>query len=172
EINENLCNLNIEQVPSPLTSYSSPLPQIPSPPLPVSLPSPVSPPSQPANPTYPLGYRAAMICCCTIYLHLSISIRDTTSGTPPLLPIPLPTPSPPLLLPSTVCRVGVYEVMLPPWKRFYIALGLRFEVGESSTAPTARPTGGFGVDYRFVGTLDDEIRRDPEKEVGYGIADT
>ncbi|GKC71790.1 putative reverse transcriptase domain-containing protein [Tanacetum coccineum] len=76
------------------------------------------------------------------------------SGTPPLLPIPLPTPLPPLLLPSTVCRAGVSEV------------------GESSSAPTARPTGGFRADYGFVGTLDDEIRRDPKREVGYGITDT
>ncbi|GKD50604.1 hypothetical protein Tco_1279580, partial [Tanacetum coccineum] len=46
--------------PSPLTLLSSPLPQIPSPPLPVSSPLPVSLPP-PASPTYPLGYRAAMI---------------------------------------------------------------------------------------------------------------
>ncbi|GKC04779.1 hypothetical protein Tco_0996389, partial [Tanacetum coccineum] len=60
--------------PSPLSPWSSPLPQIPSPPLPlilspllVSLPLPVSPPLPlaplplPVSPTYPLGYRAAMI---------------------------------------------------------------------------------------------------------------
>ncbi|GJV42959.1 hypothetical protein Tco_1427495 [Tanacetum coccineum] len=46
------------------------------------------------------------------------------------------------------------------------------EVGESSSAPTARPTGGFRADYGFVATLDREIRRDPEREVGYGITDT
>nr|GFD25796.1 hypothetical protein [Tanacetum cinerariifolium] len=34
---------------------------------------------------------------------------------------------------------------------------LRFEVGESLSAPTARPTGGFRADYGLVGTLDDEI---------------
>ncbi|GJV77991.1 hypothetical protein Tco_1509575 [Tanacetum coccineum] len=48
-------------LPSPLSPWSSPLPQIPSPPLPPIL-SPLhlsSPP--PASPTYPLGYRAAMI---------------------------------------------------------------------------------------------------------------
>ncbi|GJV67525.1 hypothetical protein Tco_1483034 [Tanacetum coccineum] len=94
------------------------------------------------------------------------------SRTPPLLPIPLPTPSPPLLLPFTVCRVDVSEVKLPPQKRLCIALGLRYEVGESSSDPTARPTGGFRADYGFVATLDDEIRRDPERYVGYGITDT
>ncbi|GJW57540.1 hypothetical protein Tco_0104271 [Tanacetum coccineum] len=45
----------------------------------------------------------------------------------------------------------------------------RYEVGECSSAPTARPTGGFRADYGFVGTLDAEIRRDPDKEIGYRI---
>ncbi|GKB86177.1 hypothetical protein Tco_0958449 [Tanacetum coccineum] len=47
--------------PSPLFPWSSPLPQIPTPPLPVSSSVPVSPLPLPASPTYPLGYRAAMI---------------------------------------------------------------------------------------------------------------
>ncbi|GJT26378.1 hypothetical protein Tco_0906653 [Tanacetum coccineum] len=47
--------------PSPLTPLSSPLPQIPSPPLLVSPPLPVSFPPPPASPTYPLGFIAAMI---------------------------------------------------------------------------------------------------------------
>ncbi|GJX02162.1 hypothetical protein Tco_0186075 [Tanacetum coccineum] len=93
-------------------------------------------------------------------------------GTPQLLPIPLPTPSPPFLLPFTDCRAGVSEVTLPPQKRLCIALGPRFEVGESSSTPTAKPTGGFRADYGFVGTLDDEIRQDPKREVGYGITNT
>ncbi|GJQ88974.1 hypothetical protein Tco_0000113 [Tanacetum coccineum] len=46
---------------SPLPPWSSPLPQIPSPPLPISSLVPVSPPPLPASPTYPLGYKAAMI---------------------------------------------------------------------------------------------------------------
>ncbi|GKE77321.1 hypothetical protein Tco_1543441, partial [Tanacetum coccineum] len=93
-------------------------------------------------------------------------------STPPLLPIPLSTPSPPLLLPSTDRRVDRPEVCLPPQKRLCIALGPRYEVVESSSAPTAGPTGGFRADYGFVATLDDEIRRDPERDVGYGITDT
>ncbi|GJU39886.1 hypothetical protein Tco_1192843 [Tanacetum coccineum] len=102
--------------PSPLSLWSSPLPQIPSLPLPVSSPVPVSPPPLPASPTYPLGYRAAMI------------------------------------------RAGVSEVTLSPQKRLCIALGPRYEVGESLSAPIAKSTGGFRADYGFVGTLDDEIR--------------
>ncbi|GJS00438.1 hypothetical protein Tco_0316946 [Tanacetum coccineum] len=156
--------------PSPPSPWSSPLPQIPS-------------PSPPASPTYPLGYRAAMIrlrveALSTSYsplLHIILSYTraDTPpSGTPPLLPIPLPTSSPPLHLLSTNRRADRPEVTLPPQKRLGIALGLRYEVGESSSAPTARPPGGFRADYGFVATMDREIMRDLERDVGYGITDT
>ncbi|GJY29362.1 putative reverse transcriptase domain-containing protein [Tanacetum coccineum] len=108
-----------------------------------------------------------------VHLHLGTSRSgDSPSGTPPLLPIPFPTPSPPLLLPSTDCRAGVSKVILPPRKRLCITLGSRFKVGESSSTPTARPTGEFRRDYGFVATLYDEIRRDLERDVGYGISDT
>ncbi|GKA99388.1 hypothetical protein Tco_0827325 [Tanacetum coccineum] len=163
--------------------------RIPSPPLPVLPPLPVSPPPLPASPTYPLGFRAAMIrqraespstshslplpppiilshtrasmamiraaALSTYILAPRLGIlpsKTPLSGTPPLLPIPLPTPSPPLILPLTNRP--------------------RYEVGKSSSAPTARPTGGFRADYGFVATLDDEITRNPERYVGYGITDT
>ncbi|GJY82492.1 reverse transcriptase domain-containing protein [Tanacetum coccineum] len=85
--------------------------KIPSPPLPPIL-SPLhvsSPP--PASPTYPLGYRAAMIrlraeALSTSHLpppHIILShtrVDTPPLGTPPLLPIPLHTSSPSLLLPS------------------------------------------------------------------------
>ncbi|GJU59106.1 hypothetical protein Tco_1236872 [Tanacetum coccineum] len=168
-------------LPLPLSPWSSPLPQIPSPPLlvspplQVSLPLPVSPPPLPASPTYPLRFRAAMIRqraespstshslplpppIILSHTRASVSmIRDAApstyilvsrsetppSGTPPLLPIPLPTPSPPLLLPSTDRRADMLEVCLPPRKRLCIALGPRYE-----------------------------IRCDPERYVGYGITNT
>nr|GFB53890.1 hypothetical protein [Tanacetum cinerariifolium] len=63
------------------------------------------------------------------------------------------------------------EVTLPPRKRLDIALGPRYEVGESSSA-AARPAGGFRADYGFVAAVDREIMRDPEREVGYGITDS
>nr|GEX30312.1 hypothetical protein [Tanacetum cinerariifolium] len=69
-------------------------------------------------------------------------------------------------------RADVLEVTLPPRKRLCIALGPRYEVGESSSSIAARPTRGFRADYGFVATLNDEIRRDPKREVGYGITDT
>nr|GEZ72314.1 hypothetical protein [Tanacetum cinerariifolium] len=117
-------------IPSPLSPWSSPLPQIPSLPLPVSPSLPVSPPLPvsslplPTSPTYPLGYRAAMVWLraeTPSTSHLLSSITPP-SGTPPLLPIPLTTSSPPLLLPSTSHRTDVPKVTLPPRKRLCIAL--------------------------------------------------
>ncbi|GJZ27528.1 hypothetical protein Tco_0571781 [Tanacetum coccineum] len=83
-----------------------------------------------------------------------------------LLAIPTPPPSPLSPLPSPLPHIlsPLPQILSPP--------SPRYEVGESSSTPTARPTGGFRADYGFVGTLDDEIRRDPERYVGYGIADT
>ncbi|GJS07936.1 putative reverse transcriptase domain-containing protein [Tanacetum coccineum] len=49
---------------------------------------------------------------------------------------------------------------------------LGYEVGESSAAAAARPAGGLRADYGFVATIDREIRRDPERYVGYGITDS
>ncbi|GJT96246.1 hypothetical protein Tco_1091764 [Tanacetum coccineum] len=181
--------------PSPLSPWSYLLPQIPSPPLPMILsPLPLSPPlpissqSLPASPIYPLGYRAAMIrlkaeASSTSHsppphIILSHTRADTPpsgtspSGTPPLLLIPLPTSSPPLHLLSTDCRADRPEVTLPPRKRLGIALSPRYEVGESSSAPTDRPPGGFRADYGVVATINREIIRDLERDVSYGIIDT
>ncbi|GJV53937.1 hypothetical protein Tco_1449678 [Tanacetum coccineum] len=171
------------QPPSPLSLWSSPLPQIPYPLLPPILsPLPVlSPP--PASPTYPLGYRAAMIrlraeAPSTSHSpppHIILShIRADTppSGTPPLLPIPPPTSSPPLHLFSTNRRADRPEVTLPPRKRLSIALGPRYKVGESSSAPTTRPPVGFRADYGFVATMDREIMWDLERDVSYRITNT
>ncbi|GJX42721.1 hypothetical protein Tco_0257711 [Tanacetum coccineum] len=171
---------------SPLSPWSSPLPQIPSPPLPVSSPVPVLSPSPPASPIRPLGYRAAMIRAEAPstshsplpHIILSHTRADTPpsgtlpSGTPPLLPIPLPTSSPPLHLPSADHGADMPEVCLPPQKRLCIALGPRYEVGESLSDASGRPTRGFKANYGFVATMNREIRRDLERDIGYGITDT
>ncbi|GJZ35928.1 hypothetical protein Tco_0581745 [Tanacetum coccineum] len=172
---------------SPLSPWSLPLPQIPSPPLP-SIPSlslPVSPPltvsspvlvlspSPPASLIRSLGYRAAMI-----------RLRAEAASTSYSLPLPPPfilshtrpaAPSsgtPPLHLLSTDRSEDKSVVTLPPRKRLGIALGPAYEVGESSSAAVARPVGGLRADYGFVATMDREIRRDPERDVGYGITDS
>ncbi|GJS45871.1 hypothetical protein Tco_0595992 [Tanacetum coccineum] len=85
---------------------------------------------------------------------------------PPLPPLP-----PSLYIPPHVeRRDDVLEPEQPPRKRSCLfALGSRYEVGESSTT---RPTGGRGIDYGFVSTLDAEERQRGRREVGYGIRDT
>ncbi|GJV44917.1 hypothetical protein Tco_1429453 [Tanacetum coccineum] len=159
--------LAISTPPSSLLSpWSSPLPQIPSPPLPpIPSPSlPLSPPSHvlslapPPIPICSLGYRATMIrlrakAASTSHslplpppFILSPTRSDApSSGIPPPLPISVPTSSPPFLLPSASRREDRLEVTLPPRKR---------------------------ADYGFVATMDREIRRDPQREVRYGIIES
>ncbi|GJS92831.1 hypothetical protein Tco_1243584 [Tanacetum coccineum] len=74
---------------------------------------------------------------------------------PPLPPLPLSLHLPPPVPTSS----------LPP-----LPASLYIRWGESSTA-TPRPTGGHGIDYGFIGTLDAETRHQRAEEVGYGIRD-
>nr|GFD00065.1 hypothetical protein [Tanacetum cinerariifolium] len=46
-----------------------------------------------------------------------------------------------------------------------------YEAGESSAAAAARPIKGRRTDYRFVGSVEVEIRRRIVKDIGYGIRD-
>ncbi|GKF25681.1 hypothetical protein Tco_0081575 [Tanacetum coccineum] len=99
------------------------------------------------------------------HIILSHTRADTPpSGTPPLLPIPLPTSSPSLLLPSADHGADRPKVCLPPRKRLCFAFGPRYKVRESSSASTARPPGGFRADYGFVATMNREIMQDLERE--------
>ncbi|GKA48412.1 hypothetical protein Tco_0741370, partial [Tanacetum coccineum] len=159
-----------DEPPTPLWSDieipSPPLPPILSP-LPVSPPLPVSSPP-PASPICLLGYQAAMIrlraeapsTSHSLLPHIILSHTRTDtppSGTPPsgtllLLPIPLPTSSPSLHLLSTDRRADRPEVTLPPRNK--------------------RIEHPLWADYGFVATMDMEIMRDLERDVGYGITDT
>nr|GEW75756.1 hypothetical protein [Tanacetum cinerariifolium] len=138
---------------SPLSPWSSPPPQIPFPPLPpiLSPPSPILAPAPPPSPIRSLGYRASMI-----------RLRDEAASTSP----------PSSQLPFASRMEDRPEVTLPPRKRLDIALGPRYEVGESSFATAARPAGGFRADYGFVATVDREIMHDPKREVGYRITNS
>ncbi|GKE30674.1 hypothetical protein Tco_1446058, partial [Tanacetum coccineum] len=95
--------------PSPLTPLSSPLPHIPSPPLPASPPASVLHASPPDSPIRPLGNRAAMI-----------RLRAETPSTSH--PLPLPTSSPPLQLLSSDHRTDRPEITLPSQKRLGVDL--------------------------------------------------
>ncbi|GJT32147.1 hypothetical protein Tco_0922566 [Tanacetum coccineum] len=113
-----------------------------------------------------------------------IRLRAEAASTSHSLPLPPPiilshtrpdassSGTPTLHLLSADRRADRPEVTLPPRKRLGIALSPRYKVGESSSATTARPTGGLRADYGFVATIDREIMRDLKKDVSYGIADT
>nr|GEU42529.1 hypothetical protein [Tanacetum cinerariifolium] len=132
--------------------------------MPTSTPSPLTSLSPPST-----GERMAR--CTTSSAHSS--------------PSPIPSP----LLPSSGCLTQIQTLKiasthalidavtvalpsppLPP--PLYIPPPVnrpRYEVEESSTA---RPTGGRGIDYGFVSTLDAKARRQGIREVGYRIRDT
>ncbi|GJX41676.1 hypothetical protein Tco_0256666 [Tanacetum coccineum] len=84
---------------------------------------------------------------------------------PPLIPTSLPLPLsllPPLpaslFIPPVDRREDTPEAVLSPHKRLCLtAPALRYEMGESLTA-APRPTGGHRADYRFIGTMDAEVR--------------
>ncbi|GKE69011.1 hypothetical protein Tco_1527083, partial [Tanacetum coccineum] len=140
-------------VPTPVWSNA----EIPSPPLPLILsPLPVSPPL-PQIPSPPLPVSSPV---------------PVLSPSPPASPIHAPSSrTPPLHLLSTDRREDKPEVTLPPRKRLGIALGPRYEIGESSST-ASRLAGGLRADYGFVATIDREIRHDLERDVGYGITDS
>ncbi|GJZ32197.1 putative reverse transcriptase domain-containing protein [Tanacetum coccineum] len=172
---------------SPLSPWSSSPPQIPfplpppipSPPLPLSPPSPVLS-APPPSPIRSLGYRAATIrmraeaaaTSHSLPLPPPFILSPTRLDAPPPMPTSAPTSLPLLLLPSASRREDRPEVNLLPQERLGIALGPRYEVGESSVAAAARPARGLRADYGFVATIDREIRRDPKRYVGYGITDS
>ncbi|GKE05556.1 hypothetical protein Tco_1397574 [Tanacetum coccineum] len=98
---------------------------------------------------------------------------------PPPVPTSLPLPSSPLpplpvslfIPPPVDRREDILEAELPPRKRLCsTAPASRYEVRESSTA-APRPTRGHKADYKFIGTMDAEIRRQRAEEVSYGIRD-
>ncbi|GKF22018.1 hypothetical protein Tco_0074340, partial [Tanacetum coccineum] len=133
--------------PSPLSPWSSSPPQIP---FPLSPPSPVLT-APPPSPIRSLGYRAATIrmraeaaaTSHSLPLPPPFILSPTRPDAPPPMPTSAPTSFPPLLLPSASHREDRPEVNLPPRMGLGIALGPRYEVGESSAAAAARPAGGL-----------------------------
>ncbi|GKE33061.1 hypothetical protein Tco_1452383, partial [Tanacetum coccineum] len=83
---------------------------------------------------------------------------------------PSPPLPPPLYIPPPVDRRDdIPESKQLSRKRLCLStLGSRYEIREISTA---RPTGGRGIDYGFVNTVDAEARRQGVRDVGYGIRD-
>ncbi|GKA80187.1 hypothetical protein Tco_0786783 [Tanacetum coccineum] len=126
-----------------------------SPSLPLPPPSPVLSPAPPPSPIRSLGYQAAMI-----------RMRAEAASTSHSLPLPPPF----ILSPTRSNAPSIRDTTPCPIARLGIALGPSYEVGESSS-PAARLGRGLRADYMFVATMDREIRRDPKREIGYGITD-
>ncbi|GKD36921.1 hypothetical protein Tco_1257128 [Tanacetum coccineum] len=137
--------------PSPLSPWSSLLPQIPSPPLYVSSPPLPLPPPTLDSPTYveaPLGYRAAEIRLRALSPSTHHPLHPLSPHLPPPVPTSLPLPSSPLpsslfIPPPVDRREDIPEAELPPYERLCL------------TTPTSR----------------NKIRRQRAEEVGYGIRD-
>ncbi|GKB45948.1 retrovirus-related pol polyprotein from transposon TNT 1-94 [Tanacetum coccineum] len=144
---------------SPLSPWSSPLSQIPSPPLP-SIPSLSLPVSPPLLVSSPAAYTSH-----SLPLPPPIILSHNRPAAPS-------SGIPPLHLLSTDYREDRPKVTLPPRKRLGIALSPAYKVEESSYAAAARPAGGIRADYGFVAIMDWEIRRDLERDVGYRIIDS
>ncbi|GJV62228.1 putative reverse transcriptase domain-containing protein [Tanacetum coccineum] len=153
-------------------------PALPSSPLPI-VPHPYGSPSHVRAPP---GFRAVM----GRLRASSLSTHHPLHPSPPLPPPPsslhLPPPIPISLLPPLPAslsipplvdrREDIPEAELPPRKRLCpTAPTSRYEVGESLTV-ASRLTGGHRIDYRFIGTLDAEARRQRAETVGYRIKDT
>nr|GFA86824.1 hypothetical protein [Tanacetum cinerariifolium] len=118
-----------------------------------SAPTPPLPPPFLSLCIRPLHTRAAMA-------QMRAAVPSTyhsllPSGTPPLLPIPLPEP-------STSRRAEIPEADTPPQKRLLLtAPRPGCEVGESSAATAARqpgPTMARSVDCSFVDTMETRFR--------------
>ncbi|GJY01426.1 hypothetical protein Tco_0359578 [Tanacetum coccineum] len=125
-----------------------------------------SPPPLPSPSLPPSGCPTQIETLRIASTQALIDAVNAALPSPPLPPLP-----PSLYMPPPVDRRDdIPESERPPHKRSCLfSLGSRYEVGESSNA---RPTGGRGIDYGFVSTLDAEERRRGNREVGYGIRDT
>nr|GEW31106.1 hypothetical protein [Tanacetum cinerariifolium] len=97
----------------------------------------------------------------TVRLQATISLppeAERLAGCTAPAALPSPPLPPPLHMPPPIDRRdNIPGTEMPPRKRLCLStLGSRYEVEESSTA---RPTGGRGIDYGFVSTLDAEMQQ-------------
>ncbi|GJU17468.1 putative reverse transcriptase domain-containing protein, partial [Tanacetum coccineum] len=149
----------------------------PSPPISLSPPSAgerlarcTAPPALSSPPPVPSPLLPSSGCPTQIQTLRIASTQALIDAVTAALPSPPLPPLPPSLYipPPVDRRDDIPESEQPPRKRLCLStLGSRYEIGESSTA---RPTGGRGVDYGFVSTIDAEARR--IREVGYDAART
>nr|GFA19671.1 hypothetical protein [Tanacetum cinerariifolium] len=169
-------------VPAPALHKFERLLAIPTPPLslflptlyrlpPFLMPLPIFTPLPPPPPIILPHTRASMVLMISSApstFILALRSRTPPIGTPPMLPIPLPTSAfpLPLLLPSTSCSESILEADMPLQKRarFTTPTG-GYEVGKSSVAAAARQirpaltvADSHRVEDRLIGRLSRERR--------------
>nr|GEX71150.1 hypothetical protein [Tanacetum cinerariifolium] len=132
--------------PLPLTSLSSPSGG-------ERLAKCTTPSAHSSPPLVPSPLLPSSVCPTQIQTLRMVSTQALIDEVTVALPSP-PLP-PPIYIPPHVDRKDdILKTELPPHKKSCLfALGLRYEVEESSTA---KPNGGRGIDYGFVSTLDAE----------------
>ncbi|GJS86331.1 putative reverse transcriptase domain-containing protein [Tanacetum coccineum] len=120
--------------------------------------------------TSPLVIQHAKILFHTTPVRAEAASTSYSLPLPQLSPIPAPTSSPPLLLPSTNRREDRPEVTLPPQKRLGIALGPRYEVRECRLLMLLRRlealSGRLGFCYLMDRRSGFRVR---ERDVGIGV---
>ncbi|GJZ70812.1 hypothetical protein Tco_0634663 [Tanacetum coccineum] len=122
--------------------------------------------------TYPVSSPGLcyLLYACSLFVYWVMSCYDRLESWTHLVIFTTITNT--LHLLSTDRREDRPKVNLPPQKRLGVTLSPAYEVGESTSAVVARPARGLTADYGFVATIDREIRRYPERDVGYGITDS
>nr|GEY93489.1 hypothetical protein [Tanacetum cinerariifolium] len=142
---------------SPVSPTLYPLPQF-------LMPLPIFTPLLPPPPIILPRTRASMVlmrsAAPSTFILAPLS-RTPPTGTPPLLPIPLPTSlfPLPLFLPSTSCREGIPVTNMPLWmKARFTTPTSGYKVGESSVVAAARQ-------IRPTLTIDDS-RRAEDRLIG------
>ncbi|GJT72503.1 reverse transcriptase domain-containing protein [Tanacetum coccineum] len=133
----------------------------PSPPISLSPPSArerlarcKAPPAHSSSPSVPSLLLPSSGCPTQIQTLKIASTQALIDAVTAALPSPTLPPLPPsLYIPPPVDRMNdIPESEQPPSKRLCLStLGSTYEIGESSIA---RPTGGRGIDYGFVSTVD------------------
>ncbi|GJZ88378.1 hypothetical protein Tco_0660160 [Tanacetum coccineum] len=134
----------------------------------LAMPTPPPSPLTSLSPPF-AGERLARYTAPSAHSSPPPALIDAVTAVLPSPPLP-PLPQS-LYIPLPVdCRDDILESELPPHKTSCLStLGSKYEAGETSTA---RLTGGRGIDYGFVNTVDAKARRRGIREVGYDIRDT
>nr|GFB52784.1 hypothetical protein [Tanacetum cinerariifolium] len=143
-----------------------------APPSPYYIPGPEEPEQAPPSPDYIPAPADSVVVAPTAADQIPSAEEtepfetDESAATPPPHPAYPPPPSP-------IRSLGYRAAMIRLRDEAASTLSLPlYEVGESSSVAAARPAGDLRADYGFVSTVDREIMRDPEREVGYGITDS